>query len=296
MLDPLVSPESSGTSFDSSPNATALAAVDEAARAIAGVGDLEDVLQLIVDRVRDLVGASYAALGIAAPDGRMERFITSGIDPHQRHAIGPLPEGRGLLGLIIREARAYRIPSIADHPDSSGFPANHPPMTSFLGVPITRQGNVDRKLLPDRQDRRERVLAGRPGARRALRPPRLDRHRQRATPRTGTEAGRHRGARPDRTRPARRDHPGALRGRPVARGRARADDRETRRSSRTCRCRHRVHQPLDPRHPQLHLRAAAGGGRRQRVRRGPRCSSPRKSATAGSSTWMSISIRQLTLG
>ena len=140
MLDPLVSAESSGTSFDSSPNATALAAVDEAARAIAGVGDLEDVLQLIVDRVRDLVGASYAALGIAAPDGRMERFITSGIDPHQRHAIGPLPEGRGLLGLIIREARSYRIPSIAEHPDSYGFPANHPPMTSFLGVPISAKG------------------------------------------------------------------------------------------------------------------------------------------------------------
>ena len=140
MLDPLVSPESSGTSFDSAPSATALAAVDEAARAIAGVGDLEDVLQLIVDRVRDLVGASYAALGIAAPDGRMERFITSGIDPHQRHAIGPLPEGRGLLGLIIREGRAYRIPSIKDHPDSSGFPANHPPMTSFLGVPISAKG------------------------------------------------------------------------------------------------------------------------------------------------------------
>jgi signal transduction histidine kinase len=140
MLDPVVSPESSGTSFDTSPNATALAAVDEAARAIAGVGDLEDVLQLIVDRVRDLVGASYAALGIAAPDGRMERFITSGIDPHQRHAIGPLPEGRGLLGLIIREARSYRIPSIAAHPDSYGFPPNHPPMTSFLGVPITAKG------------------------------------------------------------------------------------------------------------------------------------------------------------
>jgi signal transduction histidine kinase len=136
----MVSARSSDTTFDPSPDATALAAVDEAARAIAGVGDLEDVLQLIVDRVRDLVSASYAALGIAGPDGRMERFITSGIDPHERNAIGPLPEGRGLLGLIIREARSYRIPSIADHPDSYGFPANHPPMTSFLGVPIRANG------------------------------------------------------------------------------------------------------------------------------------------------------------
>jgi signal transduction histidine kinase len=125
---------------DVSTEATALAAVDEAARAIAGVRGIEEVLQLIVDRVRDLVEASYAALGIAGPDGRMERFITSGIDAEQRRAIGPLPVGRGLLGLIIREGRAYRIPEIAAHPDSSGFPPNHPPMTSFLGVPILSQG------------------------------------------------------------------------------------------------------------------------------------------------------------
>jgi signal transduction histidine kinase len=138
MLDPIAGP--SEATLDPSPDATALAAVDEAARAIASVGNLEDVLQLIVDRVRDLVSASFAALGIAGPDGRMERFITSGIDPHQRQAIGPLPEGRGLLGLIIREARSYRIPSIAHHPDSFGFPPNHPPMTSFLGVPIHSEG------------------------------------------------------------------------------------------------------------------------------------------------------------
>jgi len=138
MLDP------AGRAIETDPDppteATALAAVDEAARAIAGVGDLDEVLQLIVDRVRDLVSASYAAVGIAGPDGRIERFITSGIDAHQRHAIGALPQGRGLLGLIIREARSYRIPSIADHPDSSGFPPSHPPMTSFLGVPIRATG------------------------------------------------------------------------------------------------------------------------------------------------------------
>jgi len=60
--------------------------------------------------------------------------------PHERAAIGPLPRGRGLLGLIIRKARSYRIRDIGAHPDSSGFPANHPPMTSFLGVPVTSQG------------------------------------------------------------------------------------------------------------------------------------------------------------
>jgi signal transduction histidine kinase len=123
-----------------SPDATALAALDEAARAIAGLLGVDEVLQLIVDRVRTLVDAEFAALGIVGLDGRIERFITAGIDPHARKMIGAPPTGRGLLGLIIREGRSYRIPSIADHPDSFGFPPNHPPMTSFLGVPVAAQG------------------------------------------------------------------------------------------------------------------------------------------------------------
>jgi signal transduction histidine kinase len=123
-------------------DAAALNAVDEAARAIAGVLDIDEVLQLIVDRVRGLVGARYAALGIVGTDGRIQRFITSGLTRAEREAIGPLPRGHGLLGLIIREGHSYRIPNIADHPDSFGFPANHPPMTSFLGVPITSSGRA----------------------------------------------------------------------------------------------------------------------------------------------------------
>jgi len=129
-----------GRGPEESLDAEALKAVDEAARAIAGVLDLEAALQLIVERVRGLVGARYAALGIVGPDDRILRFITSGITPHEREAVGPLPRGRGLLGLIIRQARSYRIPNIGAHPDSSGFPANHPPMTSFLGVPVTSGG------------------------------------------------------------------------------------------------------------------------------------------------------------
>ena len=125
---------------DASLDAAALHAVDEAARAIAGLLDIEDALQLIVERVRTLVGARYAALGIVGPDGGIQRFITSGVTPHEREAIGPPPRGRGLLGLIIREGRSYRIPNIAAHADSSGFPQNHPPMTSFLGVPVTSRG------------------------------------------------------------------------------------------------------------------------------------------------------------
>jgi len=125
---------------DESLDAAALNAVDEAARAIAGLLDVDEALQLIVERVRSLVGARYAALGIVGTGDRIERFITSGMSRQEREAIGSLPRGRGLLGLIIREERSYRIPNIAAHADSSGFPVNHPPMTSFLGVPVTSRG------------------------------------------------------------------------------------------------------------------------------------------------------------
>jgi signal transduction histidine kinase len=138
------------------PDANALTALDEAARAIAGVLDVDAVLQLIVDRVRELVHARYAALGIVARGGRIERFITSGITAEDRAAIGDPPRGRGLLGLIIREGRTYRFPSIAKHPDSSGFPPNHPPMTSFLGVPVTAHGlSIGNLYLTDKRDAAE---------------------------------------------------------------------------------------------------------------------------------------------
>ena len=127
-------------------------ALDAATRAIAEVLDLESVLQLIVDRVAALADARYAALGIADANDRMERFITTGLSADQRAAIGHLPVGRGLLGLIIREGRAYRIPEISAHPDSSGFPAHHPPMRSLLGVPITVSGRpVGNLYLTDKQ-------------------------------------------------------------------------------------------------------------------------------------------------
>jgi signal transduction histidine kinase len=114
-----------------------LAALDQAVRGISGVLDVERVLQLIVDRVRDLVQAQYAALGIVDARGAIERFITSGIGDEERRRIGELPRGRGLLGLIIRENRTYRIPDIGVHPERHGFPPHHPAMTSFLGMPIT---------------------------------------------------------------------------------------------------------------------------------------------------------------
>ena len=112
-------------------------ALDAAVRGIASLGPVDDVLQVIVDQVRPLVSAQYVALGIVDDNGRIERFITSGMDDQTRHRIGPLPEGKGLLGLIIRENRSFRIPDLNVDPRRHGFPPNHPPMTSFLGVPIT---------------------------------------------------------------------------------------------------------------------------------------------------------------
>jgi signal transduction histidine kinase len=111
-------------------------ALDGATRAIAGELDVDRVLQLIVDSVRELIGAEYAALGIVHENGRIERFITSGISTSLRARIGPLPEGHGLLGTIIRDGITLRIPDIASHPDSYGFPPHHPPMHSLLGLPI----------------------------------------------------------------------------------------------------------------------------------------------------------------
>lgn len=111
-------------------------------RSIAGVLDLEPVLQLIVDRVRDLADAEYAALGIIGGDGLLERFVTSGVTEARRRQIGALPRGRGLLGLIIRESQSVRIPDIGSDPRRHGFPPHHPPMRSFLGVPVRVRGTA----------------------------------------------------------------------------------------------------------------------------------------------------------
>jgi len=124
----------------------ALQALDAAVRGISGLLEVEQVLQLIVDRVRELVAAQYAALGIVDEAGLITQFVTSGITADERKAIGDLPRGHGLLGLIIRENRSYRIPDIGSHPESYGFPPNHPPMRSFLGAPATVRGKVVGRL------------------------------------------------------------------------------------------------------------------------------------------------------
>ncbi len=115
-------------------------ALDAATRAVAGLLPVDDALQVIVDQVRWLVRAQYAALGIVDDHGVIERFVTSGIEADTRHAIGSLPRGHGILGLIIEENRAFRIPDLNEHPRRYGFPPNHPPMRSFLGVPVVAKG------------------------------------------------------------------------------------------------------------------------------------------------------------
>lgn len=117
-----------------------LAALEAATRAVSAELDVDRVLQLVVDRVRVLVGARYAALGIVNARGRIERFMTSGITPEERAEVGDVPQGRGLLGLIVREGRTIRADDIRHHPDSAGLPPNHPAMTSFLGAPVQVKG------------------------------------------------------------------------------------------------------------------------------------------------------------
>jgi signal transduction histidine kinase len=104
---------------------------------------LDGVLSRVTALAAEIIGARYAAIGVLAPDGRvLERFHTHGISEEDRGRIGEPPRGHGILGLVIREPRAIRLPDLARHPDSAGFPPHHPPMHSFLGVPIRARGVV----------------------------------------------------------------------------------------------------------------------------------------------------------
>ena len=104
---------------------------------------LEGVLQRVVQVAAEVIGARYAAIGVVAPDGRvLESFTTYGIDAELRARIGRPPRGHGILGLVIREAKPIRLPDLTKHPDSYGFPRHHPPMRSFLGVPIVGRSGV----------------------------------------------------------------------------------------------------------------------------------------------------------
>jgi signal transduction histidine kinase len=116
--------------------------------------DLGAMLRRIVQASVDLADASYGALGVLDDTGtRLAQFITIGIDEETHQAIGALPEGHGILGLLILDAKPLRLPDLTEHPDSFGFPPNHPPMRSFLGVPIRIRDQVFGNLyLTDKRD------------------------------------------------------------------------------------------------------------------------------------------------
>jgi len=103
---------------------------------------LEAVLQRIANMACKVVGARYGALGVLDGEGGLSQFITAGIDEKTKSTIGPLPVGKGILGVLVREAKPLRLTDLTMDPRAHGFPPNHPPMKSFLGVPIVSKGKV----------------------------------------------------------------------------------------------------------------------------------------------------------
>jgi signal transduction histidine kinase len=115
----------------------------EVGRGLVSELDLEAVLVQVLEAARELTGARYAALGVLDQDKReLERFLYVGIDDETRARIGPLPRGHGILGELIRHPEPLRLERISDHPRSYGFPAEHPPMTTFAGTPVMIRGEV----------------------------------------------------------------------------------------------------------------------------------------------------------
>ncbi|SEQ82081.1 sensor histidine kinase [Microlunatus flavus] len=114
----------------------------EANRAILAELSPEAVLRRIVVAARELVGARYAALGVLAADGSLEQFIHDGFDGQHVCAVGDLPRGEGLLGVLVADPRPLRLERMSEHPLSTGTPPGHPAMESFLGVPIEVRGEV----------------------------------------------------------------------------------------------------------------------------------------------------------
>jgi signal transduction histidine kinase len=126
-----------GTRFAEQLDEVRLRRLLEVGRALVSDLDVESVLQAVLEAARDLTGARYAALGVLNDSGDgLERFLTIGIDGATRARIGDLPQGHGVLGLLIKDPQPVRLANVGMHPHSYGFPAGHPPMTTFLGVPI----------------------------------------------------------------------------------------------------------------------------------------------------------------
>jgi two-component system, NarL family, sensor histidine kinase DevS len=118
-----------------------LRALFAAGLAVTSELSLDALLNRLLEAAAELTGARYAALGVIDANGvDLEQFITHGVDDDLRAEIGDLPRGRGILGVLIREAKPLRLRDLAEDPRSVGFPPGHPPMRSFLGVPILVRG------------------------------------------------------------------------------------------------------------------------------------------------------------
>ena len=123
-----------------------LSALIDAGLALAAELDFDVLLQRIADLSREVIGAKYGAVGVLDEDGALVKFLHSGIDEETVRRIGHLPEGHGVLGAIIEEGRPLRLKEISEHVRSYGFPAHHPEMHSFLGVPIVARGRIFGRL------------------------------------------------------------------------------------------------------------------------------------------------------
>jgi signal transduction histidine kinase len=126
----------------------------EVGRSLVAELDLPTVLDRVLEVAREITGARYAALGILDEEKQeLEQFLTVGIDEAERSRIGSLPRGHGVLGLLIRDPEPLRLDDVGAHPDSYGFPPGHPPMKTFLGVPILIRGEAWGNLyLTDKAD------------------------------------------------------------------------------------------------------------------------------------------------
>src|SRR3954471_22549744 len=115
----------------------------DVSRSVVSELDLEAVLRRVVEEACEITGAKYGALGVMNERGdSLDRFITTGIDQETHAAIGELPHGRGVLGVLITDPKPLRLSNVGAHPRSYGFPPSHPPMNTFLGVPILIRGEA----------------------------------------------------------------------------------------------------------------------------------------------------------
>ena len=122
---------------------TSLRQLLDAVVAIGSDLDLPATLRRIIEAATSLVDARYGALGVLNPERTgLAAFLTVGIDDETYRAIGDVPKGHGILGLLIRDPRPLRLPDLREHPDRFGFPPNHPEMRSFLGVPVIVRDEV----------------------------------------------------------------------------------------------------------------------------------------------------------